>query len=106
MAARKREVPEDFEQHYKEPLHDLHLRYHADRRTIDRWRTEIGKPIRRSKPVLKLSETGEILERYDSITEAAIINWVDRKSITYVASGKSKSGVSCGYRWRFADDNV
>lgn len=55
------------------------------------------------KPIIKMSLSGTIIKRYDSITEASKDNNLDEKSIINVAKGKWKS--SRGFKWKYANDD-
>lgn len=60
------------------------------------------------RAVIKIDfETGEIVEQYDSITEAGRKNFLEPSAIYNRCNGRNKrSPSSCGYEFAFADDEI
>lgn len=60
------------------------------------------------RAVVKIDfETGEIVEQYDSITEAGRKNFLEPSAIYNRCNGRNKrSPSSCGYEFAFADDEI
>lgn len=56
----------------------------------------------RGRPVFKCSESGAVLEKYDTITSAAEETGINSKSIREAATGKQKH--AGGFRWKYVDD--
>lgn len=58
------------------------------------------------RAVIKIDfETGQIVDRYDSITEAGHKNFLEPSAIYNRCNGRNKrSPSSCGYEFAFADD--
>lgn len=63
-------------------------------------RNKMSKSAWKRKGVIKLSETGEVIQRFNSISDAAKQLGVDRNTISAWCNGK-KTYLSGDYIWRF-----
>ena len=61
-------------------------------------RTEIA-----GKAVIQLSQNGDVINRFNSISEASRCTGVSISSISHTCNGRSKMG--CGYVWEFTNDD-
>jgi len=60
--------------------------------------SKIRRPVERLTAI-----SGQVLERYDSITLAAIACYADGGSISKACRGKLQ--VVAGYKWRYCDES-
>jgi hypothetical protein len=104
MAAQRRPIPADFEEHMFDTYKSLRVRYHTQDSIIKRWKLACGYQLRRIPAVSKYSVDGELIATYPSIGQAAKANYISSRAIRYCLSGETKSGVSGGFRWRYEDD--
>ena len=66
---------------------------------------ENARPTRRHtgrRPVVRMDDNMQIIERYDSVAEASRIVGVSTKSIRCAATGVQQH--AAGYIWRYADE--
>lgn len=56
------------------------------------------------KPVIQYSLSNDFICKYDSIKEASIITKANESSIGACCKGKQES--SCGFIWKYVDDNI
>ena len=106
MAAHRRPIPDDWEEHWHEPFRKLHDRYQTDSRTIAKWRLETGHPVHNKRPILQYAEDGTFITRFESIAEAKRKCYVGYNTVRDCARGKTKCGLGCGFIWRYEDAEI
>lgn len=63
----------------------------------------VGKNCHKNKPVVKLNEKGEIIERYESIKEAAEKSFVSHTAVSMRCGAKVGPG-RLGFTFRYAEE--
>ena len=78
-------------------------RIHALNTGLQRKNTGLkGKLNSKSRPVLQMSDNGEVIKRFDSMGDAQGSTGVDRASINRVVLGNHKT--AGGYKWKYDID--
>lgn len=104
---KKRPMPEDFEEHAREPAVDLAKRYRTSLTVIRRWRDELGMPRRTNeyRPVVQIATDGTVVKVHDSAYYAALAlgKTAGGKSNILTAAAVYPYRTAYGFRWRFVD---
>ena len=58
----------------------------------------------RQKPVLQIDEAGNVVKRYESLTQAARENGVTKQAIRAVCTGLCNT--ACGFRWSYENEDM
>lgn len=56
------------------------------------------------KPIAQLDRQGKLIKIWPSCVEAARFYNMNKTSISKAALGKTKSGISAGFRWKYIED--
>ena len=104
MGGKRRTVPTDFVDNCHLTIREMRKKYHAGTKTINAWRNQYRDYVctdRRypTRPCAKCDpETGEEIERYSSVYQAALSNGCSNSGILLVMNKRGRT--ACGFEWK------